>query len=93
MSDTTTRTRPRGGESNFESARGRDDERGSAAENGSVTDKLKSVGVDTEVMANTAKEQASELQRLVNDEMRAHPMRTLGIAAAVGLFVGLLTAR
>ena len=58
-----------------------------------VSSKLKTVGVDTDVMTNLAKEQASELQRMIGDELRAHPMRSLGIAAAVGVFVGLLTTR
>lgn len=58
-----------------------------------VSHKLKAVGVDTDVMANVAKGQASELQRLLSDELRAHPLRALGIAAAVGVFVGLLTTR
>lgn len=58
-----------------------------------VSDKLKSVGVDTDAMVGAAKEQASELQRILMDEMRARPMRALGVAAAVGLFVGLMTAR
>ena len=58
-----------------------------------VTSRLKTVGVDTEVMANMAKGQASELQRMIGDELRARPMRALGIAAAVGVFVGLMTAR
>ena len=58
-----------------------------------VSDKLKQVGVDTDVMVDAAKEQVSELQRILMDEMRARPMRALGVAAAVGLFVGLMTAR
>lgn len=58
-----------------------------------VTSRLKTAGVDTEVMANMAKGQASELQRMIGDELRARPMRALGIAAAVGVFVGLMTAR
>ena len=58
-----------------------------------VSGKLKSVGVDTDVMVDAAKEQVSELQRLLMEEMRARPMRALGVAAAVGLFVGLMTAR
>lgn len=58
-----------------------------------VSSKLKTVGVDTDVITNLAKEQASELQRMIGDELRAHPMRSLGIAAAVGVFVGLLTTR
>lgn len=58
-----------------------------------VSGKLKSVGVDTDTMADAAREQVSELQRILADEMRARPMRALGVAAAVGLFVGLMTAR
>ena len=58
-----------------------------------VSAKLKSVGVDTDVMTNMAKDQASELQRLIGEELRAHPMRALGVAAAVGVIVGLMTAR
>jgi ElaB/YqjD/DUF883 family membrane-anchored ribosome-binding protein len=58
-----------------------------------VSSKLKTVGVDTDVMANAAKDQASELQRLIGNELQANPMRALGIAAAVGIFVGLITAR
>lgn len=58
-----------------------------------VSVKLKSVGVDTDAMVDAAKEQVSELQRILMDEMRARPMRALGVAAAVGLFVGLMTAR
>ncbi len=58
-----------------------------------VTTKLKSVGVDTDQMAAAARGQASELQRMLANEVQANPLRTLGIAAAVGVFVGLLTAR
>lgn len=70
---------------------------GSSMEGGSttetVTTRLKSVGVDTDQMVTAAKDQATELQRMLGEELRTHPMRTLGIAAAVGVFVGLLTAR
>jgi ElaB/YqjD/DUF883 family membrane-anchored ribosome-binding protein len=58
-----------------------------------VSTKLKTVGVDTDVMAHAAKDQASELQRMIGQELQTHPMRALGIAAAVGVFVGLMTAR
>lgn len=58
-----------------------------------VGEKLRSVGVDTDRMADVAKEQASELQRLIEDEIRERPLRALGLAAAVGLFVGFLSAR
>ena len=58
-----------------------------------VSTKLKTVGVDTDVMVNAAKGQASELQQLIADEISNRPIRALGIAAAVGVVVGLLTAR
>jgi ElaB/YqjD/DUF883 family membrane-anchored ribosome-binding protein len=60
---------------------------------GNVSAKLKDAGVDTEKMANAAKGQVSELQKLIGDELQANPMRALGVAAAVGLVVGLITAR
>jgi ElaB/YqjD/DUF883 family membrane-anchored ribosome-binding protein len=59
----------------------------------SVSERLRSVGVDTDVMADAAKEQASQLQQLIADELKTRPMRALGVAAAVGLVVGLMTAR
>ncbi len=58
-----------------------------------VAEKLKNVGVDTDVMVSAAKDQASELQRLLGDELKARPMRALGLAAVLGVFVGLMTAR
>lgn len=60
---------------------------------GTVSNKLKTVGVDTDVMVTAAKDQASELQRLIGDELRARPLRALSIAAALGVVVGLLTSR
>lgn len=58
-----------------------------------VSAKLKAVGVDTDVMVDAAKGQASELQRLIAEELRARPLRALGIAAALGLVVGMMTTR
>jgi ElaB/YqjD/DUF883 family membrane-anchored ribosome-binding protein len=58
-----------------------------------VSSRLKTVGVDTQVMTDLAKDHASELQRMIGDELRARPMRALGIAAAIGVLVGLMTAR
>ena len=60
---------------------------------GQVNAKLKEAGVDTEVLASAAKEQVTELQRLIGDELRARPVRALGIAAAVGFVFGILTVR
>jgi ElaB/YqjD/DUF883 family membrane-anchored ribosome-binding protein len=59
----------------------------------SVNDRLKSVGVDTEVMVDAAKGKAGELQDMLAEELRRHPLRSIGIAAAVGVVVGLMSAR
>lgn len=58
-----------------------------------VTGKLRAAGVDTDRMVDVAREQASDLQKLIEDEIRERPLRALGLAAAVGLFVGFLSAR
>ena len=58
-----------------------------------VSEKLRAVGVDTDKMVDVAKEQATELQRLIVAEIQERPLRALGVAAAVGLFVGFLSAR
>ncbi len=49
---------------------------------------MKSVGIDTEVMADAAKEKASELQEMIATEVRRHPYRAVAIAAAVGFVFG-----
>ncbi len=54
---------------------------------------LKSVGVDTDVMARAAQGQATQLQKLIIDEISARPFRALGIAAAVGFVLGAWNAR
>lgn len=58
-----------------------------------VTQRLRAVGVDTDKMADVAREQAGDLQQLIEDEIRERPLRALGLAAAVGLFIGYLAAR
>jgi ElaB/YqjD/DUF883 family membrane-anchored ribosome-binding protein len=58
-----------------------------------VSQKLKSVGVDTDVMVGAAKDHVSELQRLVGQELQHRPYRALGIAAAVGAVVGIMMSR
>ncbi|SFJ19900.1 hypothetical protein SAMN05216304_105236 [Bosea sp. OK403] len=58
-----------------------------------VTEKLRAVGVDTDRMADVAKEQVTDLQRIIAQEIQERPLRALGVAAAVGLFVGFLSAR
>jgi ElaB/YqjD/DUF883 family membrane-anchored ribosome-binding protein len=56
---------------------------------GATSAKLKTVGVDTEVMAGAAKKQATELQRLLVEEVANRPFQALALAAAVGFFYGL----
>lgn len=58
-----------------------------------VAGTLRSAGVDTDHLVDVAKEQASDLQRLIIQEIQERPLRALGLAAAVGLFVGFLSAR
>ena len=58
-----------------------------------VSGHLRSVGVDTDRMVDAAKDQATELQQLIMDEIQERPLRSLGIAAAIGLFVGFIAAR
>jgi hypothetical protein len=54
---------------------------------------LKAYGVDTSQMTEVAGERASELQRLIMDEVKARPMRALGWAAAAGVMFGFWAAR
>ncbi len=60
---------------------------------GNVAARLKNYGVDTDQMTDAAAERASELQRLIIDEIRARPMRALGWAAAAGVVLGFWAAR
>jgi len=55
--------------------------------------KLKAAGVDTDVMVEAAKGQAGALQRFLADEVKSRPVRALGVAAALGLVVGLISSR
>jgi len=55
--------------------------------------KLKAAGVDTDVMVEAAKDQAGALQRYLASEVKNRPVRALGVAAALGLVVGLLSSR
>ena len=50
---------------------------------------MKSVGIDAEVMADAAKEKASELQEMIAAEVRRKPYQALAIAAVVGFVFGL----
>lgn len=58
-----------------------------------VSDNLRSVGVNTDEMAEIAERRVTELQEMLMDEIRARPLRALGWAAAAGLLVGLWAAK
>lgn len=58
-----------------------------------VSQRMRDVGVDPDVMADKARKQASKLQEAMEEELRERPVRTLAIAAAVGLVVGMMTTR
>ncbi|HEY1943915.1 MAG TPA: hypothetical protein VGH40_17530 [Roseiarcus sp.] len=59
----------------------------------SVSARLRSVGVDPDTLGNAARDQAGELQRYVEGEIRHRPLRAVGLALALGAIVGFLTAR
>ena len=58
-----------------------------------VSENLRSVGVNTDEMAEIAEKRVTELQEMLMDEIRARPLRALGWAAAAGLLVGLWAAK
>jgi ElaB/YqjD/DUF883 family membrane-anchored ribosome-binding protein len=58
-----------------------------------VSARLKTVGIDTEVMAEAAKDQLGGLRQILSDEMQNRPLRTLGLAAAAGIVLGFLSSR
>lgn len=58
-----------------------------------VGDRLKEAGIDPERVLTAARDQAGEVQDKVAAEVQAHPLRTLGLAAAAGLVVGYLSSR
>lgn len=58
-----------------------------------VSENLRSVGVNTDEMAEITERRVTELQEMLMDEIRARPLRALGWAAAAGLLVGLWAAK
>lgn len=55
--------------------------------------RLRAVGVDADDIIVAAREQAVDLQHVLIQEVRARPLRAIGIAALVGLAFGLLSSR
>jgi ElaB/YqjD/DUF883 family membrane-anchored ribosome-binding protein len=58
-----------------------------------TSDRLKAYGVDTDVMAEAATERVSDFQQMIEDEVRARPLRALGWAMAAGVVLGFWAAR
>lgn len=58
-----------------------------------VGERLKEAGIDPARVVSAARDQAGEVQDKVAAEVQAHPLRTLGLAAAAGLVVGYLSSR
>ena len=59
----------------------------------SVNARLRSIGVDPDALGNVARDQAGELQKYVEGEIRHRPLRAVGVALALGAVVGFLSAR
>lgn len=78
---------------NDAAAAGRAAQRSAADLAGDLVRRLKDAGVDTDQLVIQAKDQATELQRAMMQEIRDRPLRALGVAAAAGLLIGLITAR
>ncbi len=55
--------------------------------------RLKEFGIDTDRAVEGAKEGAASLERKISDELVNHPLRSLAIAAGVGLFLGMMSRK
>lgn len=58
-----------------------------------VGQKLKTVGAEAEAVATAAREKASDLEAMLASEVKAHPLRTLAIAAVAGAVLGFFAGR
>lgn len=58
-----------------------------------VSQGIKSAGEEADVILNAAGKQATALQKMLVEELRVHPLRSLGIAAAIGLLAGYISRR
>ncbi|MGO4402635.1 hypothetical protein AB4Z10_00045 [Bosea sp. RAF48] len=54
---------------------------------------LQNVGIHTDEMVEALRDRGSELQQLLEDEIRQRPLRALGWAALAGLVFGVMAAR
>lgn len=58
-----------------------------------LNSRLKDLGISAEEMLDETKEGAVSLQRKMVEEVAAHPLRSLAIAAGLGLAFGLLSRK
>lgn len=54
---------------------------------------LKSLGIDTDRIAETTGDYMDDLQQMLVEEIRARPIRAIGWAALAGLVIGLRWSR
>lgn len=59
----------------------------------SMKARLKDLGVDTDQMLETAKDSASSVEKRIAEEVVERPLRSLAIAAGIGLALGFLTRK
>lgn len=62
-------------------------------EKSGVAADLKAMGVDTNQMSDAATERVSQLQEMLESEVRARPLRALGLAVAAGVVFGFWAAK
>lgn len=55
--------------------------------------RLKEFGIDTSKAVEGAKEGAVTVERKISDELVSHPLRSLAIAAGIGLVLGMITRK
>lgn len=59
----------------------------------SLKTQLRELGVDTEKMIDGAKDSAVSVEKRIAEEIVARPVRSLAIAAGVGLLLGFVTRK
>lgn len=66
---------------------------GASAVSDAVALGIKNASAEKDIILDAARQQGDALQKLIAGELRTHPLRSLGIAAAVGLVAGYLSSR
>ena len=58
-----------------------------------VAEGIKSATKEKDIILDAARQQGDALQKIIAVELREHPIRSLGIAAVIGLVAGYLSNR